>query len=387
MPEGEECLICAKSRVFRLFHREFFLLLLLGLIALGSYFGTRAFANVNREMKAKVAYSWYQQGSRLLDAGQGDEAVVAFRKAIVNDRDNRLYAQALARALEMAGRDKEAEGLLLQLRESAPEDPQVNVELGRIAVRQGNIQDAIRYYHNALYGIWSGEQIDLRRTDARRELINFLIAQHARDQALAEILALRAHLSNDPVSDFELGGLFMRVDDPQRALQEFHSVLQEQPHNQPALQGAGEAAFQIGDYVQARRFLSAVAAPDSNTKNLLELATLVIENDPFEPRLSDQERERRLLADFNQAAQHLLGCLAQQAAPVNTTLLKSVQEKLDALRPLLTPAHLKSDPNLSTNALELIYEAEDATSRSCGQPQGFDMALLLIAQESRRAEQ
>lgn len=383
VPAGEECSHCANRNVAKLVHREFLLLLLLALIAIGAYFVTLAFANTIHQTKVREARSWYREGQQLLQAGHADEAVAAFRKATVNDRGNRAYTLALANALKKDGRDKEALELLLQLRDAAPEDPEINVELGRIAIRQHNVQDVIRYYHNALYGIWTGDEIDLRRTQVRRELIEFLLAQKAKDQALAEILALSAHVGSSVESDLELGGLYLRAGDPARALAEFLSVLHEQPHNQAALQGGGQAAFETADYARAHRFLTAVTAPDPSTKNMLEVATLVVENDPLAPRLAASERERRLLADFDHAAQRVQECQAKEAEES----LTPVHDKLAALRPSLTAARLKSDPNLPFAALELIYEAEEATAKVCGQPEGADLALLLIAQKSRRAEQ
>lgn len=383
VPAGEECPNCASKNVLKLVHREFLLLLLLALIAIGAYFGTLAFASTIHETKVRLALSWYREGQQLLQASHADQAVAAFRKAAVNDRGNRVYTLALANALEKDGRDREALQLLLQLRDRAPEDPEINVELGRIAIRQNNIQDAIRYYHNALYGIWTGDEVDLRRTQVRRELIEFLLAQHATDQALAEIMALSAHLGNDAASHEELGALFLRAGDPARALAEFQSVLHDQPHNQAALQGAGQAAFETGDHVRARQFLSAVTQPDPNTKNMLEVATLVVENDPLAPRLAASEREHRLLADFDRVVRRVQDCQAKTSgAP-----LTPVEQKLVALRPSLTAARLKSDPNLPFAALELVYEAEETMARVCGQPQAADLALLLIAQKSRRAEQ
>lgn len=386
LPGGEECSYCANRKIFPLVQREVFLLLVLTVVALGAYFGTLAFAKAYDGMKAGYALSWYQEGERFLQAGRPDQAVAAFRKATVNDRGQRHYMLALAHALETDGRDNEALQLLLQMRDTAPEDPEINVELGRIAMRQKNLQEVVRYDHNALYGIWTGDDIDLRRIQVRRELIEFLIAQHARDQALAEILALAAHLNNTPASHLELGALFARAGDPQRALLHFRSVLHEEPRNAEGLQGAGKAAFAIGDYKQAYRLLSEAAALDPDSKNMLSVAGLVVDNDPLQPRLAGQERDRRVLADFDHAAQHLQDCLAQQTTTASNAQLIQAQGKLAAFHSSLTAARLRSNPNVLFDALELIYEAEIATAKSCGPPQGIDLALSLIAQKSRRLE-
>ena len=86
---------------------------------------------------------------------------------------------SLAKALEAANRDNEGQGAPASVRESVPENPEINVELARISARQRNVPDALRYYHNALYGIWTGEDVDRQRQDVRRELIEFLVSQNA----------------------------------------------------------------------------------------------------------------------------------------------------------------------------------------------------------------
>ena len=67
--------------------------------------------------------------------------------------------------------------------------------------------------------------------------------------------------------------------------------------NQAALYGAGQAAFQLGRYRTAQGYLrSAVRRDPQNTQpaQSLKIATLVLEADPFAPRISDAERSRRV---------------------------------------------------------------------------------------------
>ena len=113
-------------------------------------------------------------------------------------------------ALEAAHRDNEARDLLLQVRENIPENPEVNLELARISASQRNVSDALRYYHNALFGIWRGDDVDAQRQAIRRELIEFLVAQNAKEQALAETVAFAAHLPGTTAAHLQLGGLFLR---------------------------------------------------------------------------------------------------------------------------------------------------------------------------------
>lgn len=365
--------------------REIVLLVLLGLCAAGLYFGVRAFANSNRAIKTRDAAWWYSEGGRQLRQNHVDAAVAAFRKASLNEH-NRLYTRSLAEALEIDGRDWEARDLLLQERETAPEDPEINVELGRIAAKEHDISDTVRYYHNALYGIWTGPNIDLQRRMIRRELIEFLIAQHARDQALAEILALTAHLPNTIAAKDELGALFLENGDPVHALSNFRAVLRTQPHNQTALEGAGEAAWQLADYAQARRYLWLLVNPSEKEKQMLNTSTLIVHNDPMEQHLTYAKRRRRLLADFDQASHQLRQCQEQKSGSPEAQTFESLGNRQADLKRRLKAARQKDDPELAFQTLEFIYDAEDAISRSCGPLQDLDSALLLIAQKSRGAE-
>jgi len=384
---GGSCKRCAQRSVFRLVRREVVLLAVLSALAVAVYLGTRALANSNRALKEKIAVTWFNEGERDLQQGQADDAVAAFRKAAVNDYRNRVYLLSLARALEAAHRDNEGRELLLQVRESIPENPEINVELARISAREKNVPDALRYYHNALYGIWTGEDVDRQRQDIRRELINFLVSQNAKEQALAETVALAAHLPSTLAAHLELGTLFSRVEDSPNALQEYTWVLRREPRNQIALLGAGEAAFRMSNYALAKRYLSGLAEPDAKAKEMLETARLVLESDPLEPRLSERERIRRASDDIKSVKYRVEQCLAQKASGSPVPPIQDVLNKLTAQMQILTGAKRHPDPNAIFSSIEIIYDAENLVSTQCGPLTVQDSALLLMAQKDRGVEQ
>lgn len=384
---GGSCERCAQRSVFRLVRREVVLLTFLSVLAVAVYLGTRALANNNRALKEKIAVTWFNEGERDLRQGYADDAVAAFRKAAVNDHRNRVYLLSLAKALEAAHRDSEGRELLLQVREGIPENPEINVELARISAREKNVPDALRYYHNALYGIWTGEDVDKQRQDIRRELIDFLVSQNAKEQALAETVALAAHLPSTLAAHLELGTLFSRVDDSPNALQEYTWVLRRDPRNQVALRGAGEAAFKMSSYAQAKRYLNALAEPDSKAKEMLETAKLVLESDPLEPRLSERERIRRASDDIKSVKYRLEQCLVQKVSGSAVPPIQDVLNKLTAHMQILTGAKRHPDPNAIFSSIEIIYDAENLVSTQCGPLTVQDGALLLMAQKDRGVEQ
>ena len=384
---GEVCSRCNQQIATQLFHRETILLLVLAVMAAVLYFGTLSFAGSNRKMELGLAQTWYSHGRQHLLANQPDQAAEDFRKASINDRGNREYALALASALEAGGHDSQAQALLLQVRETSPEDPQVNLELARIAAKRSNVQDSVRYYHNALYGIWTGSDIEARRQQTRRELIQFLLTQQARDQALAEIIALGAHLPDTAAAHLELGQFFLRAGDPNRALNNFRESHARDKQNQAALRGAGEAAYQIGDYAQARRFLSPLTSPDPRARSMLSIAGLVLENDPLAPRLSYHERGRRAREDLGAVSQRLQDCAAKLPGSPDTDALLALSQRLDAQQRSLRHPDTRTEPTVLFAAMELIGEAEGKIRASCGPIEDHDQALFLIAEKARSVEQ
>lgn len=384
IPMGDACIACADDKVDA--RREIVLLVVIGLVSAGLYFGVRALAASNRAIKINDAAYWYNEGEQQLLEQHAGAAVTAFRKASLSQH-NRQYTRSLAQALAADRREAEARELLLQERETAPEDPEINVDLARLAVKDHDLPETIRYYHNALYGIWTGPNIELQRRIVRRELIEFLIAQHARDQTLAEILALAGQLPNTVGAKIELGRLFLQNGGPEHALSNFKAALRTQPDSQVALEGAGEAAFELGDYPQARRHLWLLINPNQREKQMLNIATLAIQNDPIEPRLTYIRRKQRVLADFKQAGQQLRQCLAQKSGSPEAQALQSVAGHQTELKRKLMAATQRDAPELAFRVLDFVYDAEEIVSRSCGTLQDLDSALLLIAQKNRGTEQ
>ena len=77
----------------------------------------------------------------------------------------------------------------MTLRESEPEDREINLQLARLAATQQDVTEALRFYHNALYAPWPLEQADGRR-DVRLELIRLLLDHNQAGRAISELLAL-----------------------------------------------------------------------------------------------------------------------------------------------------------------------------------------------------
>src|SRR6185295_12864641 len=191
-------------------HQEIVKLSLLVVLAIVAFFVTRAIAENNRTTMRRDAAEWYGRGQRALSSGDAASAVDAFRRASVMKRGDRQYELALARSLVATQQIDAARSALLALRESEPEDPEMNLELARIDARRRDVTNAVRYYHNALYAPWPADATDARRK-VRVELIRFLLAYGQSARAESELVALAADLPDDLASHLEVGDLFTSV--------------------------------------------------------------------------------------------------------------------------------------------------------------------------------
>jgi tetratricopeptide (TPR) repeat protein len=375
----------------RILRKETLLLALLAASTVPIFLFTRAAAAWVRNANVRAAQIWNSHGGEELRAGRMDAAIESFRNAATKDRRNTAYQLALARALAVAGRDDEARQILLKMRETAPESPEINVELARLGARGPEVSTTILYYHHALYGFWpSGRSNDSRR-ELHFELVRFLLEHHDRDRALAELLVLESELPAKGAPQFELARLLLRAGDPRRALAQFEDAARMDPKSSRAFAGAGEAAFELGEYGRARRNLEAALRLDagkSRTRALLETTNLVFSMDPLAPRLSVDERLRRLGLGIDQAALRLKTCIEERSKlpSLPAPELDDLWSAATDLRGRIDSKHMRADPDLARAGVELISGIEEATSRRCGEPTGADLALLLIGRRHGGAE-
>jgi tetratricopeptide (TPR) repeat protein len=303
---------------------------------------------------------------------------------------------------------------LLALWQRTPQDAAVNLALARVEAHRGSVEDAIRYYHNAMYGVWNSDQ-DANRSRARIELIQFLLKRNVTVQAESEIMALAAALPRDPAEHFQTAQLFAQAQDYANALAQYEGVLHIDPDNPSALAGAGEAAYRSGNYATAQHYLRAAAnsnPADTNSRELLETADLILRVNPFVSHISDAERNRRIAAAFSRAGERLAECaqqtgveLTQTTAPAAKTAaaktstvtsaapisdaspLLTLQSRWTAAKPDLSRLRSPGETDLPDAIMDVVFQIEQQTATACGQSTGLDLALLLISQKREATSQ
>ncbi|HEY3973817.1 MAG TPA: tetratricopeptide repeat protein [Candidatus Sulfotelmatobacter sp.] len=357
------------------------ILTLLALLAILFFVGVSGLSRAYQAQRESLGSRWFNRGLGDLSAGRYDAAVMEFRSALLYSRDNYDYERHLAEALIGLKRTGEASTYLLNLWDRQPEDGVVNLDLARIAAQKGQIQQAIRYYHNAIYAAWPSDQ-EAKRRDARLELIELLLATGAKAQAQPELIALQENVGEDPAQQERIGDLFLRVGDYEHALAAYRISLKAEGEDRAALAGAGFAAFQLGRYPLAQRYLQAAVAAnpsDKHSADLLKSTELVLHMDPFRRQLSVAQRDRIVVEAFSTAGERLKSCGLMRGSALPTAAQTSLADSWAKMKPEISELNLKRKPDLVEQAMNLVFEIERQTSAMCGTPAGTDLALLLIA--------
>jgi tetratricopeptide (TPR) repeat protein len=342
--------------------------------------------------EALLGQRWKERGVAALHAGNPRAAIESLRSALayVPSRDTEID---LATALAEAGRTQEAFAYFNTLRESVPGDGMINLQLARLAAKQGNEQLAILRYQSALDGTWEGNGYE-RRREVRLEMAGYLISRHQDDKARAQLLIAASNApTDDAAAQTQIAGLLEQAQDLSDALNIYRAVANRHSAPLTALEGAGRAAFNLGMYRVAAEYLSReLASPEAaslpspakgDDQNMLDTANRVLLLDPADD-LPARVRAERTLTDKNLARARLTACAASPSA---SPKLAPLVTRWSQLPQRMSQYELEQQPDLNQTIVQLVYDTEKLTTQICGAPTGDNAVLLRIAQNPRAVEQ
>src|ERR1700687_2316421 len=357
------------------------ILALLAVFAVIFFLAVFGLSRASDAQREALGNRWFNRGVADLQARRYDSAMTEFRSALLFSRDNYDYQLNLAEALIGLGQTNESYSYLVNLWEREPENGLVNLELARIAAQRGQTEQAQRYYHNATYAVWPGDQ-EAKRRETRLELIEYLLSINAKAQAQAGLIALKENRGEHPALQRRLGHLFLRAQDYEHALAAYRMSLRLARHNEAALAGAGWAAFQFGRYPLAERYLQAAVAEnrnDTQSAERLKTTQLVLRMDPFRRQLSGAERAKIVVEAFATAGRRLSSCATPKPSAEATASQPSLADGWAKMKPRISEQELRRNADLVEQAMDLVFEIERQTSATCRTPTGEDLALLLIS--------
>ncbi len=335
-----------------------------------------------------MAKEWSQRGHQLLHASQPAGAVEAFQTSLRYEPGAQDVHYAMVDSLLAAGRSEQARSYLLSLWEREPANGLLNLDLARIAASRGDIPDARRYYHNAIYGVWDSSA-QVHRLQAHLELAQFLLRKGLQKEADVELLAVSANVPSTPDLAYKLGELFLQASDPDHAQQQFDLALKSSPHDPGLLGAAGRAAFDLGRYAAARSYLQRAQAhgnSDPEVARLEQLCSLVLNNDPLDRRAAWALRVQRTIQALTTATDRVEACAARTWKSGTTAApLEQVLQQLDSAQQKENLRALRQDPDQLIASATVAFAAEEAAAKYCGRPEGLDLALLLIGRSHAEA--
>jgi hypothetical protein len=318
-------------------------------------------------------------------AAQFKLALTDYRNALAYNPSNPLFQFHLAKALAAAGRGEEARSYLLNLLSESPGSGEVNLELARIAAHNNSMADAMRYYQGAIYGEWNADPIGMR-WQIRRELCEFLLNRGAVKQAAPEVIALSQNTSSDDAARLKIvAQLLLRTQQWNRALEVNRTLLAVDPSAEDSLAGAGEAAFELAQYVTAMQYFDRLPRErreQPDLANLFEMTGRILAADPFLSSLSAEVRAQRAANALALAQTRAENCARQTGQSLDQTTprtdLQRVYQQAKDLQQDWTPRYLERFPDRLNAAMAYVFSVENAAAAECGEPQGDDRALWLL---------
>ncbi len=360
----------------------------------GTLFLFRAFSN----LRDRLAQRWVARGEAALRSGDPADAVEDLRSALAYAPGRKDIEVDLAEALAGAGRTQEATSYFTTLWEAEPGSGIINLQLARLAARQGHESEALERYRASIYGNWEGDGTT-RRREVRLELIEYLIGRHRYTQAQGELIIAAGNAPDDPATKLSIAALMEKAGDANDASQIYKTILQHAPHNLPALEGAARTAFALGNFVQTRDYVdkslanpaeaSESAQARQDLHDLRDRAVDILLLYPS-PALGPLAQAQRVMRDRSLVAERLRGCgvllpstganswaAVQPVRPQFADVMAKWQELPDSSQ--LSVARLNSDDDLRHSVTELVYATEQIADKTCGPATGENALLARIA--------
>jgi len=247
-----------------------------------------------RSQRAAGARKYFEAANELVAIGRFADAIEPYRHALsISPSDE--HRLALALALVHAQRLDEAGIYLREILREHPTSGPANLGLAEVYAGSGQIQEAVGYYHRALYGVWPSNAPE-HRVETQMELATQLGKAGRNRQAQAELLSLMAEMPADPAMRKRLAQLLLAFGLPRESADVFREVLQAGKNDPDVYVGLGDADAAQWKYVlacSAFRHALRITPDDDAARQRLESCEQVLALDPSPARLSATERFNR----------------------------------------------------------------------------------------------
>ncbi len=362
---------------------------------------TQYFVRLHRTTQFSLANRWFLRGGQAMQASLPNVAADDYRTALSYDPENEDYRLRLAQALLAANRLPEARAHLLSLWEEEPSSGEVNLTLARLFAKLKDSKNAVRYYNDAINGVWTDDPRK-ERVAVRFELANYLLQLQGSSpsqaqlttEAQSELMALLADGPQEIADQLRLGQLLLQVDEPEHTISVDDAILAKDQKNSEAWYQKGQALLALNRYVEAEHALT--RAVEQNPKldqaeQQLRVLREALRLDTSLRGLSRTDRAKRAVDAFQTAWKRLNTCATQQGVSVGevATAASAPAAPPSPLQLLynsglqkqstVTENNLREDPDQLDSAVQYIFEVERTTATICTNMDLSDQALLMLA--------
>jgi CIC family chloride channel protein len=270
-----------------------------------------------RAQRTNRAQGYFTTANELIAKDRYEEGIEQYRNAlsVSHSLDYRL---ALALALVKAGHLDEARIYLKEVLGERPSSGPANLGMAEIEAQQDAIDEAVIYFHRAIYGTWpdTGNAGPAQgRFQSRLELVKTLAKAgrwpEARAELLSAVAAGPASGLAGPATRKQVGRLLIDYGLPKDALALFSQLVRRDKLDTGAWDGLGDAAYADSDYAQARdayRDSLALDPSDADATERLNVCEKILALDPALPRLRQVEQLKRSQKLVTDAAAALARC-------------------------------------------------------------------------------
>ena len=325
--------------------------------------------------RAALAETYFQEGRDLSAEGRYELAIDQYRRAISFSPSDSQYRLQLAQALVQTGRLAEAEAHLDELHDEDPTDAVVNLALARIYARENDVNDAVTWYHRAIYGFWS-DKPQQSRINARWELIQFLAAHNERRQVIAELLQLFGEAPDDARMRLKIGRMLLSFGAAANAEEVFRDVVNTNPRFVDGWSALADAEMGESKYAEARNSLRRawrLAPHDSGIWSRLETVNQILALDPTLPTLTSAERFSRSRELLERCLAVIQECSASQKKTIPAPQLADIA----GAQAFLQPKKRAPAEGQTPQALDLAVQLWQDGTQLCGSAPG-DPALAAV---------
>lgn len=286
-----------------------------------------------RSRQSELGIKAYRNGQTLLAQGQVDEAVAAFRNALAHTPTDGKSRSALGLALVESGHFTEALSYLSEAAKVEPQNGPVWNGLAEVAAANGDMNEALRLYRQALAKDWPAQE-ESRRKNAQIAYADLLADVGRRGEAISVLLSIIEQSGNDAFIGKRAADIVMKIGSLDQIEEAYATLSIHFPSDPGIWLKLGDTRFAASKDAAALEAYRNAAKADPDNKDAQLSATRldeVLRLDPTQRNLSVRDRARR----WDSVLQRILAagdtCVPAHEAEKANVLLKQRTVSLEAL--------------------------------------------------------